>query len=732
MRNMKIFFINLILSLLVFNSSTAQNKKLTYRQVFEYGDPKLLGSLPHMEGWLDDQHYLEYFSVPAKNISKLVKIHARTRKATTYLDYQALNDQYLQGFDLKYHVTRTQDHSAFILRKNNDLHYFSTITRQIKQLSNDDAPEKNPSFSPDGSLIAFTKHHNLFIADVEAGIEKQITYDGSDTIYNGWASWVYYEEILRRPSFYKAFWWAPNSRMIAFMRFDDSDVPEFPLTRLEDIHVALEIQRYPKAGEPIPEVKLAIYNIDTGNTLWIDMNGNSDHYIAWPIWSHDSKRLMLQWKNRDQNNLKIFRIDVQSGKTVEVYDERQPTWIEFIEDINFHILRDGSGFIIRSDRDDWYNLYYYDLDGQLKGQLTKGAWYVEDIAFIDEREELLYFHGALENKTEKHLYRVDLDGANLKKLTTIPGTHKVSISPGGSFFYDRYSNIHQPIKIDLFTTSGEQIRKIGNEKLALLDLYELGKAELFTIPSGDGFDLPASWVLPPGFDKSKKYPVIFYIYGGPDRREVSNEFQSFSHYFMAQNDIISISIDNRGSGHFGKRGMAFMHRNLGRWEIYDLIAAVKWLKQQPFIDSTKIGISGGSYGGYVSCMALTQGADYFTHGVARHLVSDWKLYDAVYTERYMDRPSENPQGYKFGSVMTHADKYRGKLLFIHGTLDDNVHIQNTMQLINLLQDLNKRFELMLYVNSRHGITYPKNLHAKREEIGFWFRHFLGKELLFDE
>ena len=264
-----------------------------------------------------------------------------------------------------------------------------------------------------------------------------------------------------------------------------------------------------------------------------------------------------------------------------------------------------------------------------------------------------------------------------------------------------------------------------------MDEYELGKVELFTIPSGDGFDMPAIWILPPDFDAAKKYPVLFRIYGGPASGTVSNSFQRMSGFYLAQNGIIVMAVDHRGSGHFGKKGVALMHRNLGKWEMNDYIVAVEWLRENSFVDPERIGITGGSYGGYATCMALTVAADYFTHGIAASSLTDWKLYDTIYTERYMDTPEENPEGYEYGSVMTHAEKYKGTLLITHGTMDDNVHMQNIIQLISKFEDLDKDFELILYPNSRHGVGYSKRNHVTRENLQFWFKHFLGKELEID-
>ncbi|MCI0495948.1 prolyl oligopeptidase family serine peptidase, partial [candidate division KSB1 bacterium] len=473
-------------------------------------------------------------------------------------------------------------------------------------------------------------------------------------------------------------------------------------------------------------VKLGIYDLKENKLVWVDIEEKADHYIAWPFWTPDSKQLFFQWENRGQDNIKIYAADPATGKIKEIYDEKQTSWVDFFTDLYF--MSDGSGFIVRSTKDGWEHLYYYDLAGTLKNRLTEGNWRVSDISLVDEKNQKVYFRRTLGNSNETHLYCVNLNGKNMKRLTNIEGVHRCIVSPGGKYFIDTYSNISHPTKIDLYATDGKLIRNLGDSKLAIMDEYDLGKAELFTIPSGDGYDLPAIWILPPDFDRAKKYPIVFEIYGGPSSASVSNSFPSLSWHYFAQNGIITISVDNRGSGHFGKIGEALMHRNLGKWEMNDLIAAVKWLRNQPFIDPERIGITGGSYGGYTTCMALTYGADFFTHGIAQYSVTDWRLYDSVYTERYMDTPAENPKGYDFGSAMTHAEKYKGYLLITHGTMDDNVHMQNTIQLVDKLQDLNKDFELMLYPNARHGVGFPKRNHAIRENAEFWFKHLLGKKL----
>ena len=274
---------------------------------------------------------------------------------------------------------------------------------------------------------------------------------------------------------------------------------------------------------------------------------------------------------------------------------------------------------------------------------------------------------------------------------------------------------------------GTLVRNIADSHTNLMEEYSIGKKEIFTIDTEDGRTLPASWILPPDFSEDKTYPVLFTIYGGPGSSDVSNSFPRLSQLYLSQEGIIVFAIDHRGSGHFGKKGMALMHRNLGKWEMLDLIQGVKWLHKKSFVDKNRIGITGGSYGGYTTCMALTYGADYFTHGYARSSVTDWRLYDSVYTERYMDRPIDNPEGYGFGAAMTHADKFKGTLFMSHGNLDDNVHMQNTIQLIDKLMDLEKSgFGFMVYPDQRHGSRGKKREHSNRHYIDFWFKNLLNR------
>jgi dipeptidyl-peptidase-4 len=698
-------------------------KKITYEQAYLNKEPLLIKTLSEAF-WLDDENVLLKEQDEKAGTTRLMKVSAKTGEKTVFLDYATLQKSLPQGTRAADPAAVSPDYSRLVYEHQNDLYLFLPKTQTLRRLTATPEEEKNPRLSPDCRYLAYTRANNLYAYDLDGGLEYQITVDGSETVSNGWASWVYYEEILGRSSKYAAFWWSPDSRKIAFLRFDDSPVPIFPIFRSTGVHGELERERYPKPGDPNPKVNLGIAALPENKVVWADFDENADHYVAWPVWLPAGDRLAVQWMNRGQDNVKIFSVDLKTGGKEEVFDEKQAAWVEFFEDLYF--FKDGSGFLLRSDVDGWRHLYYYDLEAKLRARLTEGPWQVTSIGLVDEKNKWVYFSAGKEKSTDADLYRVRLDGQGLERLSKEPATHSCQVSPGGSYFLDTSTSVGHPSKRDLCRSDGTWIRAIDSSDSPALKEYAIGRKELFTIPTEDGYALPAYWILPPDFDQSKKYPVLFTIYSGPGSPTVANSYPPLSSLYLAQEGIIVLSVDHRGSGHFGKKGVALMHRCLGKWEMNDLIQAVKWLRQKPFVDSARIGITGGSYGGYTTCLALTYGADYFTHGIASSSVTDWKLYDSVYTERYMDAPAENKQGYEFGSVLTHAKNLKGVLLLEHGDMDDNVHMQNTIELIDTLMDQDKVVEYMVYPNQRHGYSGKKRENSRRRSVDFWFRHLLGR------
>ncbi len=706
---------------------------LTYDETFTplppfapRGADSPLGDLPNITGWLDDGRYLEV-KTDTDGERRLYAVGAADGRTEVYRDFAALKQELPKGVDASRPAAATEDFARLIYLSDGDLYLYDIATRRLRRLTATPASERNPRFSPDRRWVAYTRANNLYAYDLDGGVEHQYTTDGSDTILNGYASWVYMEEILGRGTQYAAFWWAPDSSKIAFMRFDDSPVPVFPIFHDSGQHGDLERERYPKAGDPNPYVQMGIVGAEDGKIVWTDFDPKADHYIAWPSWTPDSKSLTVQWVNRGQDTIRLYTCDVATGKKRKVYEEKQPAWVDFFDDVYY--FKNGSGFLLRSPLDGYEHIYYYSPDGTLKARLTQGQWRVTSIAAVDERNGWVYFVARPQNATwDTQLMRVGVTGGAPVPVTKESGAHSTRISPGATFFIDTFSNVTTPSQVALYRTDGTLVRKLGDAKTAATGQVVWGKGELFTIPSGDGYDLPAYWVLPPDFDAKKKYPVIFSIYGGPDAGTVRNAFPGLQPHYWAERGVITISVDHRASGHFGKKGVWLMHRNLGKWEMRDLGAAAAWLRTKPFIAGDKIGIVGGSYGGYTTLMALTYGAGTFNYGQAGSAVSAWELYDSVYTERYMDTPAENPEGYKSGAVLTYVDRYKAGLRITHGTIDDNVHMQNSLQVIDWLTSHNKPFELMIYPGSRHGLQTAQRVHASRESHEFWVRNLLNGRL----
>ncbi len=687
----------------------------------------LAQTMPRFAGWADEEHYL----LMKAGEEKAVKINATTGKESPYdmSQEKSLTDELPEGVSASFrNSTVAPGGNQLILKEKGDLFLLKKGDTKLHQLTATPSEENNPTFSPDETHIAYTRDRNLYVLNLQTGLERQLTTDGSDLISNGWASWVYYEEILGRGSRYKAFYWSPDSKKIAFMRFDDNPVPEFPIFHHEGedmTHGYLERTRYPKSGDPNPLVELGIADISNGKITWTDKNDELE-YLAWVFWTPKADKLIVQQMNRDQNHLVWYGADPESGKMQQMYEEKQKTWLEFYEEI--HFLDNDAGFIVISDRDGWENIYHHDMNGGLVKQITDFDWRVSDILNIDQSNNRIFFSGTGGDGTESHFFTINMDGTGFKQLTKEEGMHRINLSPGGKYFFDQYSSHKHAGKMILGHSDGSKYKVIAEVEENPNEAAGV-KVELFTIPTEDGFDLPAYWVLPADFDKNKKYPIVFSIYGGPNSGSVYDRFSDYSDNYMTRNDIIIFAVDHRASGKFGKKGLDYMHRSLGKWEMNDYIEAVKWLRKQGFIDETKVGITGGSYGGYMTAMALTYAADYFTHGLARASVTDWRLYDNVYTERYMDRPVDNPEGYEFGSVMTHAENLKGELMIIHGTIDDNVHMQQSIQLISKLQDLGKDFQMMVYPGGRHGWGGAKRLHSNNLAQNFWLKHFRRKEMV---
>lgn len=691
-------------------SAAAQKKELTNEQYFKSYFKGITQPLPTVLRWTDGSH------VAVMKDGKKILIDCKTGKEADFKEEATAKDIVVPK-----PVVSSKDGDLYLKKDGGDV-----------RLTNDKDREANPVVSPDGNYVAYTKNNNLYTVNLSTQKETQLTTDGSDVILNGFSSWVYWEEILGRGTNNKAFWWSPDSKKIAYFRSDDTKVPVFTITDGTGQHGLVEKERYPKVGDPNPEVKVGVVSPDGGNTVWADFNEKDDQYFGMPFWKPDGSTLLVQWMNRLQNNLIIYEVNTATGSKKEFYNEKQKTWVDLDDNDRITFLQNGKGFILQSDATGWRHLYYYDMSGKLINAVTEGKYTVTDLNSVDEKNGIVYFTArSRENTATRDYYRVNLDGKKLQRLTFGNYNHSfINASPTGEYFITTYSNAAAPAKMTLVSNKGKIVKELGDAKGAEFDSYNLAKTELIRVKSDDGlYDLPMKVTWPVNMEAGKKYPVLISIYGGPNAGTVSEGFQlSGTQQWYAKEGLIQVSMDHRASGHFGKEGVNYMYHDLGDWELKDYSTMVKWLIANGNADAKKICITGFSYGGYMSCLALTKFSDVFTHGMAGGSVTDWSLYDSHYTERFMGTLADNPEGYKTNNAMNYVDKYKGMLQIVHGVIDDNVHMQNSLQLISKLQDAKKDFEFMIYPGGRHGWGGNKGLHFQNLKTKFIYKYLLEKEV----
>ncbi len=583
---------------------------------------------------------------------------------------------------------------------------YDLVTGKLTPLSKN-GKQRLATFSPDGTKIAFVRDNNIYIVDLTSGQEHQITSDGKvNEIINGATDWVYEEEF----EFSQAYFWSPDSKKIAYYRFDESGVKEYQLTVYGELYPEQEKYKYPKAGEDNSKISIFVWNLDSGKSSGIDIGQEQDIYIPRVKWTEDPDVLAFYRMNRHQNKLELLLADPGSGKSHVIYTEENKTYIDIND--HWHFLKNNSGFLLTSEKDGYRHIYLYTMEGKPIRQLTSGKWEVTDIAGIDEPNNKIYYISTEVSPLERNVYSISLDGKNKTCLAPKKGTNLPEFSSKCIYFINRYSDINTPSFTTVNRSDGTEVRIIqDNAKLKeTMKDYGFSKTEFFTFRTQDGLELNGWMLKPADFDPLKKYPVLFTIYGGPGSQTVLNQWGMVSSWnqLFAQNGIIVVSMDNRGTGKRGEEFKKCTYLQLGKYETLDQIEAARYLGSLSFVDKDRIGMWGWSFGGYMTLSCMTIGADYFKMGVAVAPVTNWKYYDNIYTERYMQTPKENPQGYESNSPTNHAAELKGKLLIIHGMADDNVHTQNTYDFITALVTANKQFEMQLYPNSNHGIYTGKN------------------------
>jgi dipeptidyl-peptidase-4 len=724
--------------LFLLTSARAQQKLLTLDDIYApaFAQRVDFSGSPPSPRWLrDGDHYLlgggggrggrGGGAANAAARSGLMRVDARTGDAAPFIDAAKMQSALsaLPGMSAddarrlsnlsNYNLNAAE--SELLLNHAKDLFVYDLATNKAVRLTNGPEEEENEHFSPDGRMVSFVRANNLYVVDVATQKERQLTTDGSQKIINGRLDWVYQEELYGRGNF-DGSWWSPDSTKIAFLRLDETPVPGFVVVDHIPPGQVIEDTPYPKAGDPNPIVKLGIVDAAGGDTRWVDASEKykpEDLLIVRVNWTPDSSRVAYEAQNREQTMLDLNLANARDGKSNTILKESSKTWVEVIDPPFW--LKDGS-FVWQSERSGWRHLYHYGADGHLIKQITDGKWEVRSLEGIDERAGLAYFMATEHSHIAPQVYRVKLDGTGFKRLTETEGTHRAVFNPTFTMFVDSWSDINTPTQTRLFDADGKLVRTIDENKRDAINQYKLGKVELLKVPTRDGFEMEAMMIRPPDFDPAKKYPVMEFTYSGPHAPQVKNAWGGTTqmwYQMLAEKGYVIWVCDNRSASGKGAEASWQVYKNFGELELRDLEDGLTWLKSQPYIDGTRVGLWGWSFGGFMTSYALTHSKSYKL-GIAGGTVADWHDYDSIYTERYMLTPQDNPQGYERTAPLRAAKDLSGKLLLIHGAMDDNVHLQNTMQFVYELQKAGKQFQLMLYPKSRHGVSDPALVRQMRE------------------
>jgi dipeptidyl aminopeptidase/acylaminoacyl peptidase/murein tripeptide amidase MpaA len=670
--------------------------------------------------WLEDgQHFLQVKE------GRLSRVEAVTGKAEPLFDPEKLGKALAAlptiGAEAGRSLARSTSprlnpqHTAALFEHQGDLYYGTLDGSKAVRLTKTPGAKELATFSPDGKFVAFVRENNLYVVDVATQTERALTTDGSALIFNGKADWVYYEEIFNRH--YQAYWWSPDSSRVAFIRYDDTPIHVF--TVLDEIPPLQKVEstRFPRAGDPNPLVRLGIASVGGDPIHWVDLREYSENSMLLDRagWMPDGKNAYFYVQDRAQTWLDVCQVSRDGGAPTRLLRDTTKAWVDDPGPLTF--LKDGS-FLIFSERTGYKHLYHYASDGKLLGAVTSGEWENRGLQRVDEEKGWIYFTGTRDGWLGANLYRVKLDGKDIARLTKSGGDHHVSVSPKDDLFIDSFGDHKTPTRVQLVRMDGTVARTLdSNSPRSPGD--KGGRFELVQIPTPDGFMLEGTVLKPPNFDPKKRYPVWFMTYGGPHAPSISDSWNPgrSREEALAQMGFIVFHADPRSASGKGAISTWTAYKKLGVPELADIETAIRWMNSHSYVDATRVGMSGHSYGGFMTSFALTH-SKLFAAGIAGAPVTDWRNYDSIYTERYMNTPQENPEGYNATSVVKAAGNVSGKLLVLHGMMDDNVHLQNTAQLIDALQRANKDFEVMFYPRARHGIF---GAHYQRLTVEFMKR-----------
>jgi dipeptidyl-peptidase-4 len=610
-----------------------------------------------------------------------------------------------QGFELSKNedkILLSTDVEQIYRRSSRGIYYIYDVKNEsLIKLSEHKVQE--PTFSPDASKVAYVFENNIYIHDVITGEKTQVTTDGEkNKIINGITDWVYEEEF----AFVRAFDWNKTGSHLAYLRFDESEVPEFSMAIFgKDLYPTQEVFKYPKAGEENSKVSLHIYEVDDKESEKVAIGDYKDYYIPRMEWTQDPDILSVQVLNRHQNDLDLLFVDAEDNEAEVVMNETDEAYIDITNNLTF--LEDNS-FIWTSEKDGWNHIYLYNEDGELENQVTKGEWVVTDYYGYDEDTERIFYQSTENGSVNRDVYSIKINGKGKNRLTQREGMNNADFSADYTYFINSFTNTETPYVYTLHNAkNGKLVRKI-KDNAALLEkesVYNFSPKELSTIEI-NGNELNMWMIKPNDFDENKEYPLLMFQYSGPGSQSVSNSYFGTNDYWyqlLANEGYIIATVDGRGTGFKGAAFKKVTQNELGKYEVEDQIAAAQKLGARDYIDEDRIGIWGWSYGGFMSSNAILKGNDTFSMAIAVAPVISWRFYDTIYTERYMTTPQENPSGYDENSPINHVEKLKGDYLLIHGGGDDNVHLQNTMRMVEALVQANKQFDWAIYPDRNHGI-----------------------------
>jgi len=705
-----------------FVGSFAQKKQITLEEIWKEKAfaPKKFEGFNSMNDGLHYTQLDENNDLAKYDLSSGKKIEVLVKSSELILDERPSDRLNLTGEVKKPTLIKLEDYSfsddeTKLLLKNDfepiyrhsgvaTNYVFDFRTRKLKSFWDYRKKQMFTTIAPVGNKAAFVRDNNLFIVDLDNRNETQITNDGEkNKIKNGWADWVYEEEFSKA----EAFFWNANGTKIAFIRFDETNVKEFEMPIYKGLYPEIYKFKYPKAGEDNSIVSVFIYDLATQKTIKVDIGTETNIYIPRITWTKDVNTLSIQRMNRLQNKIELLFADANTGSTKVILSEGNNTYIDITDDLTF--LEKNKGFIWSSEKDGFNQLYFYDFTGKLINQITKGNWEVIEFKGFDETTKMVYYTSSESSPTEKDLYAISLDGKKKIKLSPLKGTTDADFSKSFKYYVSTFSNANIPAVYELHSRDGKLIKVLeDNKKLKeKLTQYDLTKKEFFTFKTTEGIDLNGWMMKPTNFDASKKYPVFQYAYGGPGSNKCNNQYEAYDyvwHQMLCQQGYIVVCVDNRGTQYRGRDFKHATYMQLGKLETIDQIEVAKYLGNQTYVDKTRIGFMGWSFGGYLSSLLITKGADYFKANIAVAPVTNWRYYDNIYTERFLRTPQENPKGYDDNSPVNFTKKIMGKYLLIHGTADDNVHFQNSIEMEKALIDNNIQYDFMAYPNKNHGIS----------------------------